>query len=73
MHTPKISHTDAQFSDPASRYYYPNFTAAAANFLRDHVPEVGPTFYVTDGFRTVIEDVAGPDSLGFICDRYQFF
>jgi hypothetical protein len=59
--------TDAQFADPSSPYYYPGgFTEAVANFYPDHVPDIGPTFYVQAGTRVVIEDIVGSGFKDFI-------
>jgi hypothetical protein len=60
--------TDAQFNDPASTFYYPSLKEArdpVAGFIQKKVLACGPTFYVTMGDNTCLEDI--------ICDRYYDF
>ncbi|MCX6096532.1 MAG: glycosyl hydrolase family 28-related protein [Candidatus Bipolaricaulota bacterium] len=57
--------SDAEFQDKASKFYYASFQAAREKFVKDHVKPYGPTFYVTWGDNTCIEDI--------LADRYVDF
>ena len=57
--------SDEEFQNPNSRFHYPSYEVAKSNFIRDHVKAYGPTFYVTFGDNTVVEDI--------LADRYYDF
>lgn len=54
--------TDRELQDPASPFFYPNFTTARQRFYADHLPAIGPTFLILQGRYVVVEDV---DAYGF--------
>jgi hypothetical protein len=58
--------TDSEFANKSSPFYYPDEASATLHFIADHVPAIGPTFYITNGVRVRIEDVISSGFVDFI-------
>lgn len=59
--------TDDQLRDNrSSPFFYPSFARAAEHFYTDHLPVIGPTFYVAGGKGVTFEDVEGVCYMDFI-------
>ena len=57
--------SDQDFANPRSPFHYDSLEEARQHFVADCVKPYGPTFYVTWGDNTCLEDI--------LCDRYYDF
>eukprot|EP00041_Stephanoeca_diplocostata_P016311 m.320715 g.320715 ORF g.320715 m.320715 type:complete len:518 (-) comp20325_c0_seq8:296-1849(-) len=58
--------TDEEFQNLNSPYYYSSFEEARMRFYADHIPTLGPTFYISGGTRVLLENLAGSGFKDFI-------